>query len=326
MLKWSTIILLLLQLQFAFSSEIAREKFTAMGSSFGITLIDSSLNQQQLQALIIEGVKSVESTEALISSWKSSSQTSAINRAAGVEPVKVDAELFNLIQRSKRVSEITNGLFDISFQSIDKIWEFNRDYETLPDSQIVAAAVSKINFENIILDATNQTVFLKEKGMKIGFGAIGKGYMAEQLKRLYQSRGIDAGLIDCGGDITTWGKYINDRDWNIEIYNPKWLENKSSFNTYIENKSIVTSGNYERFISINGVKYSHIIHPKTGWPIVNLSSITVICDNAELADALATALFVMGIVEGLQFVNRLNGIEAIFIDEQGKYILSEGLK
>ncbi len=294
-----------------------------MGSRFEITA--NSEDDELAMKAIDAAIEEITRIEKLISSWDPESQTSEINRQAGIAPVKVDKELFDLIGRSKKISQLTDGSFDISYASMDKIWKFDGSVTTLPTNEEISTSVSKINYQDIILDNNEQTVFLKNAGMKIGFGAIGKGYAANRGRVVMKSMGIKGGIVNAGGDLITWGKEADGNDWSIGIGDPK---NKSKVLAWITvgEMAVVTSGNYEKFIMINGKRYSHIIDPKTGYPVHGLKSVTIICPDAELSDALATSVFIMGRLKGLAMINQLKGVEALVIDDDDKIWTSEHLK
>lgn len=294
-----------------------------MGSRFEITAVSS--DQFKAKKAIEAGIEEIKRIEQLISSWDNKSQTSQINKNAGIKPIAIKQELFNLIRRSIKISDLTHGAFDISYASVDKIWKFDGSVNTVPDSLSIATSVSKINYKNIILDPDKKTVFLKEKGMKIGFGAIGKGYAANKALELMSKMDLDGALVNASGDLISWGKDEGGKDWKIGISNPK-EKNKIFSWLNIGETAVVTSGNYEKFIMINGQRYSHIIDPRTGYPVKGLSSVTIICPNAELADALATSVFVLGKEDGLNLINKLNGIECILVTNDQKMITSNNLK
>ena len=281
-----------------------------MGSTFMLTVIDSSYDRAS--KICKEAASYGRQIEAKISSWDVNSQTSKINKYAGIMPVKIDKDLFGLIARSKKISELTDGAFDISYASMDQIWDFTKDTIDLPTNEEVVAAVSKVNYKNIILNKEDTTVFLKTPGMKIGFGAIGKGYLADEIKKFLISNGIQSGIVNAGGDLVTWGSPINDTAWEIGIANPKF-KNSVLGQLKIKNKAIVTSGDYEKFFTIKGRKFCHIINPNTGYPAFYVNSVSVLCNSAELADALATAIFIMGEERGIELINKLNGIDAVVI-------------
>jgi len=295
-----------------------------MGSRFDFTVV--SPNEEWAYERMDSAIAETRRIETLISTWREDSEASAINRQAGVAPVQVSRELFDLIKRANRVSGLTDGAFDLTFGGLDeKIWRFDGSLLALPDSITAAQAVRLINYHNILLDEQAKTVFLKEKGMRLGFGAIGKGYAAERAKALLQQLGVQSGIVNAGGDLTAWGLQPNGQPWTIGIADPQqqlkafsWLE--------IQDQAVVTSGNYEKYVIIEGQKYSHIVDPRTGYPVSGLQSVTVICANAELADALATAVYVMGKDEGLALINQLNLIECIIVDEGGQVFTSAGIE
>jgi thiamine biosynthesis lipoprotein len=294
-----------------------------MGSSFelvAIANIESNRNKA-IEAAIVE----IDRIENLISSWKPNSETSQINTQAGIEPVRISLELFNLIERTIKISDLTNGAFDISFNSLNPIWTFDGREMEAPDSTLIKSSVSKINYKNIILDRQQQTVYLKEKGMKVGFGAIGKGYAANRAKMIMIDHGIKSGLINAGGDLIAWGKQENGDPWKIGIADPAkekeyiaWLS--------VSDKSVVTSGNYEKFVIIDGKKYGHIINPRTGFPVEGIQSVTLVSPDAELSDALATSVFVLGVQQGLELVNKLKNVDCLIIDDENKIWTSDHLK
>jgi thiamine biosynthesis lipoprotein len=261
----------------------------------------------------------------LLTTFDESSQTNLINRNAGIEPVKVDREIFDLIQRSQKISAITQGSFDITYGSIDKkLWNFDQSMVSLPDPHTAKQLVKLINYKNVTLDEKNVTVFLKEKGMRIGFGGIGKGYAAEMAKGLLQRKGVAGGVVNAAGDLTAWGFQANGKPWTIGIANPEAAQHAFSY-LDITNTSVATSGNYEKFIIVNGKKYSHTIDPKTGLPVTGIKSVTIISPNAEIADAMATPVMVMGIKVGLDMVNQIKGLACIIIDDNNTVYTSKNI-
>ncbi|MFK7776012.1 MAG: FAD:protein FMN transferase [Saprospiraceae bacterium] len=293
-----------------------------MGSRFEITVVakDSIFANAHIDIAINE----IKRIEKLISSWDKNSQTSEINKYAGIKPVKVDAELFNLIERAIGISKLTDGAFDISYASMDRIWKFDGSMKNMPSENAIKNSVAKVGFVNILLDKTNSTVFLKIKDMKIGFGAIGKGYAADKAKELLLSKGVTSGIINAAGDMNTWGKQPNGKEWQVAITNPL-NKNKVFALLPITNGAVVTSGNYEKYVNFNGTRYTHIIDPRTGYPSSGIISVTVFAPKAELADALATSVFVMGAAAGIDRINQLPKVECIIIDDKGNIIKSKNI-
>ncbi len=305
------------------SAEIYTKNVVLMGSDFQITIVEK--DKLRAEFLINLCVSEITRIENLISSWRKSSETSLINSNAGIKPVKVKKELFDLISRSIKISEITQGSFDITYASLDEVWYFDRKMLSLPTKTDISNSVSKIGYENIILDRKNQTVFLKLRGMKIGFGAIGKGYAADKAKDILIKRNVKSGIINAGGDLTAWGEKPSGKDWMVAIVNP--LNKNKVFSWLpINDKSIVTSGSYERFIKFNGKSYSHIIDPRSGYPIDGILSVTIIAEKAELADALATSVFVLGENVGLDLINQLPGVDCIIINDKNEIIKSKNIE
>ncbi len=293
-----------------------------MGSRYELTAIHE--NVRVAEKAVVKGIEEIHRIEKLISSWDPQSQTSEINTNAGNKPVVVDRELFDLIGRSLKVSELTNGVFDISFGPLGKLWNIENGKQ-LPSQQKIDSTRKLVNYKNIILDAANCSVFLSIPGMKIGFGAIGKGYSANRAKAIMRSLGIKNGMVNAGGDLTTWGHTIENKGWKIGIADP---DKKEKYTGWIEvkNVSVVTSGNYEKFIEIDGKKYTHIIDPRTGYPSEGVKSVTIISPDAELSDALATSVFILGVGEGLKLISKLKNVECLIIDEKNQFWQSKGMK
>ena len=300
-----------------------RKSQKLMGNMFEITVVDDrdSVAFEHIETAVLE----IQRIENLLTTYKDNSQTNLINRNAGIKPVKVDAEVFQLIERSQRISEITDGYFDISYGGIDKtFWNFDREMKQLPDPELLKEHLKLVNYKNILLDAESQTVFLKEKGMRIGFGGIGKGYAAEMAKRILQERNVISGVVNASGDLTTWGTQADGKPWTIGIADPDHAALPFSYMN-ITNTSVATSGNYEKFVMIGGKKYSHTINPKTGMPVSGIKSVTIICPNAEIADAMATPITIMGIDAAINLVNQINHLECIIIDDHNKIYSSKNI-
>ncbi len=307
----------LLLLSFCYNSyaqKVFKQELKLMGSHFDITVIAN--NQPEANQYINLATTEISRIEKIISSWDKNSETSKINNNAGIQPIKVSMELFQLIERSIQISKLTDGAFDISYASMDKIWKFDGSMTVFPSEDIIKKSVQKVGYQNIILNPKNQTVFLKLKGMKIGFGGIGKGYAADKAKKLLISKGVKAGIINASGDMNTWGKQPNGKEWQVAITNPI-NKNKAFALLPISNKAVVTSGNYEKFVIFAGKRYTHIIDPRIGYPANGIISVSVFSKSAELADALATSIFVMGVETGINRINQLPQIECIIIDDNG---------
>ena len=294
-----------------------------MGNRFEISVVSDDIRWANDR--IDLAVAEIRRIERLITTFSDDSQTNQINVAAGIKPIKVDGEVYRLIERSIKISELTQGAFDITYGSIDKsLWNFDTKMKALPNKDVARLSVGLINYKHIILDAENTTVQLKEKGMRIGFGGIGKGYAADMAKITLLKNGVSSGIVNAAGDLITWGTQPDGRPWTIAIADPD--KQTAPFSTLnISDMAIATSGNYEKFAVIDGKKYSHTIDPKTGLPVSGIKSVSIICPSAEFADALATPVMVMGIHVGLDLVNQLQNIACVIIDDDNRLYTSKNI-
>jgi thiamine biosynthesis lipoprotein len=302
-------------------STVFRQEMKLMGNRFEISAVaaDEAWAMERIDAAVEE----IRRIERLLTTFDEGSETNRINRNAGIAPVEVSEETFALIERSIRISAVTQGAFDISYGSVDKrLWNFDQQMRQLPDKELARKMVRLINYRNILLDRTSTTVFLKEKGMRIGFGGIGKGYAAERAKRVMQESGVDSGIVNASGDLTAWGLQPDGRPWTIGIVRP---DIKREIFSYLDitNMALATSGNYEKYVMIGGKRYSHTIDPRTGLPVRGIKSVTIITPNAEIADAMATPVMIMGVRAGLYMINQMKDIEAVIIDDNDKIYTSD---
>jgi thiamine biosynthesis lipoprotein len=295
-----------------------------MGNTFELTVVhaDEDWAMEKISMAIAE----IKRIERLFTTFSEDSQTNRINNAAGISAVQVDDEVFDLIARSIKISELTGGAFDISYGSLDKrLWNFDKTMTVLPDAATARSLVKLINYRNIILDKETHSVMLKEKGMRIGFGGIGKGYAADKAKAVLVSEGVKGGIVNASGDLTTWGLRAGGEPWKIGIMHPDNARLPFS-HMDVKDMAIATSGNYEKFIMIDGKKYSHTINPKTGLPVTGIKSVTIFSPNAELADAMATPVTIMGIKAGIDLINQVRHLECIIIDDNNKVYASKNIR
>ncbi len=305
------------------SQILSKSVLKLMGNRFEFTVIaeNKEIGNQAIEQAIAE----VKRIEELLSTFKKSSQANEINDQAGIRPVKIDREVLQLISRANKISTITDGAFDITYGSIDKsLWNFDLKMTSLPDQETALKTVDLINYRHVLINDEECTVMLKNKGMRIGFGGIGKGYAADKAKQILQNLGIKSGIVNAAGDLITWGEQLNGSAWTIGIADPDQSGRPfSSLN--ISNMAIATSGNYEKFVIIDGKRYSHTIDPKTGLPVSGIKSVSIICPSAELADALATPVVVMGVKIGLNLINQLKHVECVIIDDHDKLYTSKNI-
>jgi len=303
--------------------QVFKKVMKLMGNRFelGVVAEDETWAEERIMA----GVREIQRIERLLTTYDDNSETSLINAHAGLTPVAVSRETFDLIDRSIRISYITQGAFDITYGSVDRrLWNFDTTLQQLPDKETARQMVRLINYRNIILDNEKSTVLLKEKGMRIGFGGIGKGYAAEKARAVMQQMGVVSGIVNASGDLTAWGHQPDGNPWTIGIVNPNAAGEIFSWLS-VTDMALATSGNYEKYVIIDGKRYSHTINPRTGLPVTGIKSVTILCSNAEIADAMATPVMIMGIEAGLDMINQMKDIEAVLIDDDNKVYTSNHL-
>jgi thiamine biosynthesis lipoprotein len=305
------------------TSFVCKKAMKLMGNRFEISVVsdDRAWAEERIDAATEE----IRRIEGLLTTYNDHSETSLINANAGLRPVRVSNETFRLIERSLRISSLTQGAFDISYGSVDKsLWNFDTKMTSLPDPVIARRMVRLINWRNIVLDREQRTVFLKEAGMRIGFGGIGKGYAAEMARSLLKGMGVESGIVNASGDLAVWGCQPGGKPWTIGIVHPDASGQPFSY-LGLSEMAIATSGNYEKFVLIGGRKYSHTIDPRTGLPVTGIKSVTIICPNAEIADAMATPVMIMGIRAALDMIDQMKDIACILIDDANKIHTSKNI-
>jgi len=283
------------------SEILVRKQAYLMGSVFEISLTgrDSILLNDHINQAIAE----ISRIENLISEWKPETQVSEVNRLAGIRPVKVDQELLELTQRALEYSKMTDGAFDISIAAMDRIWVFDGSMDEMPSEEAIRNSVSKVGYVHIHIDTVASTIYLEKQGMKIGFGSIGKAYAADKSRELMQKLGVEGGLINASGDIAVWGHPPGKKRWTIGVTSPH-KPTKIAKKIRLKDGAVVTSGSYQKYVEFNGVRYSHIIDPRTGYPASELSSVTVSGPSAEFANALSTSIMVLGSRKGRKLMKQ----------------------
>ena len=295
-----------------------------MGNTFEITVVAD--DEEWASEKITRAIEEIRRIEKLLTTFDDRSQTNQVNQQAGIAPVRVDCEVFDIIKRSLKISQITDGAFDITYGSIDRrLWNFDQTMTQLPDPATARACVQLINYKNVMLDDEEGTVMLKEKGMRIGFGGIGKGYAADRAKALLMKEGVSSGIVNASGDLITWGVQADQKPWTIGIAHPD--DARTAFSSLnISDLAIATSGNYEKYVMIDGKKYSHTINPKTGMPVTGIKSVTIISPYAEIADAMTTPVMVMGVKAGIQLIDQINYLACIIVDDDNKIYTTKNIR
>lgn len=269
----------------------------------------------------------IKRLEGLMSHYKEGSDVSRINEASGKEAVTISKEALDVIESSIYVSQISNGAFDVTMGVLGKAWHFTKDDKgefTPPSPEEVKKLLPLVDYRGIIIDKKNSTVKLAKQGMRINLGGIAKGYIVGKAIETLKGHGIKKGIVHAGGDMVVFQE-PNDLPWNIGIQNPR-DKDKIIGTLKVSNAAISTSGDYERFFIKNGVRYHHIIDPSTGFPANKSRAVTILAKEPMFADALSTAIFVMGPDIGMELIKRLPDVEGLIIDADGKMTISPGLK
>jgi thiamine biosynthesis lipoprotein len=257
----------------------------------------------------------------LMSTYIDDSHISKINREAADHPVVAGDELFRLIQRSLDISILTHGAFDITYESVGQHYDFrNRER---PDEDTVAANLDLIDYQLINLEQANGSIYFGAQGVRINLGGIAKGYVVERGVDLLRVAGVEHAVVTAGGD----SKLLGDRrgqPWMVGIRDPR-VDGEVAMTVPLQDESISTSGDYERFFDEDGVRYHHIISPDTGDPASGVHSATVFGPDAVMTDALSTSVFIMGVDSGLRLIGTLPDYESIVIDDKGQIFFSDGL-
>lgn len=302
---------------------VHRRQVRLMNNFFEISVVAN--DEQWAETKIAGAVTEIDRVLKLLSSTDGNSQINLINRNAGIKPVKVDQEIFNLVNRSLKISELTQGAFDITYNSIDNaIWDKNINMTALPDTETARQAVRLIDYRNVILDRKEHTVFLKEKGMRMDLNSVARGYATDRAKYVLQMQGVSSGIVNAFGDLITWGRQPDNNPWTIAVANPgQKLDAFSDLN--ISNMAVSTSGANQNYSVIDGKKYVHTVNPKTGLPLRSIKSVSVLSPSAELAAAMAAPVLVMGVKLSLNLFNRLNQLVCVIVNDRKKVYTSKSI-
>ncbi len=301
--------------------EVVRAARPLMGTFFSVEIFFGGRERTQAQRAAGAALDLAARLEERISEWREDSETSALNRGAGGAPLALSADLLELITVSLDWARRTDGAFDVTGGPLFELWEAAREQGRLPDAAEVQARRDLTGCDK--LHVADGSARLERPGMKLGFGAIGKGFAADRMAAFLRAGGWRDFIVDAGGNLVLAGAR-GARPWNIAVRHPR--EAAPFATCRATDCAVATSGDYERFFEANGVRYSHIIDPRTGWPARGLAGVTVFARSGIDADALSTALFVMGLEPGLAFAETQEGVEAVFLAEDGAARLTSGLR
>lgn len=296
----------------------------AMSTTWQVTLPDGGDRAVTAKAAADACFELFRRLDLELSEWKEGSPLSAVNRAAGVAPVAVPDELFGLVTRAIEIGRKTDGTFDVSWAALWGLWDFRAATPAVPDRAAISAHRALVDYRRVVLDPAARTIFLPEAGMKLGLGGIAKGYALERAGALLGERGFNDYLLVSGGQVYARGTR-GGRPWQVGVRDPRGEREEIFATLPLADGSLSTSADNESFFVVDGVRYHHILDPQTGWPATGLRSATVLAADPTLADALSTAVMVLGKERGLAVAVRL-GAEALVVDSQGAFAMTPGLE
>lgn len=298
---------------------------TLMGTVVEITLVGS--DDARLNAAAEAAFDEIKRLEGMMSHYKDDSDVAKINRAAGKEAITISEETMDVIDASLKLSQITNGAFDVTMGVLGKVWHFTKDDKgepSPPSVEEVKKLLPLIDYRRIILDKERSTVKLEKQGMKINLGGAAKGYIIGKAVEVLKKHGVKKGIVHAGGDMVVFQE-PDSHPWLIGIQDPR-NKDKIVGTIKAQNTAVSTSGDYERFFIKDGMRYHHIMDPSTGFPANKSMAVTIVTKDPTLADALSTAVFVMGPDEGMKLIEQLPDIEGLIIDAKETLTVSSGLQ
>ncbi|WP_315117945.1 FAD:protein FMN transferase [uncultured Clostridium sp.] len=291
------------------------------------TIVELKVYGENAEKATNRAMDVISSIDDLMSPNKPNSEVSQINSNSGKNYVKVSDDTLNVIKKSLYYSSLSEGAFDVTVGPLVNIWGIGTDHARVPSEKEIKEKLSLINYKDIEIDEKNESIKLKRNGQGIDLGAIAKGYAADKVKEVLAEEGIKTAFINLGGNVVTLGKKTDGSDWNIGVQDP--LETRGGYFAILKasNKSIVSSGNYERFFEKDGIRYHHILDTKTGYPSNNeLMATTIISEESIDGDALSTSIFVLGLDKGMKLIEGLKDVEAVFVTKDKKVYTTSGLK
>jgi thiamine biosynthesis lipoprotein len=278
-----------------------------------------------VQRVVALGLGEMDRIEALTTSWNDTSDVAHVNAAAGKSAVKVDPDTLAVVKKGIWVGEKTDGAFDITVGVFKGLWRFDEDNDgSLPDPREVKRRAKLVNFRDVIVDDAASTVKLRRLGQRLNLEGLAKGYGVAAAVKVMRAAGLKDFIFHAGGDLYAAGRK-GDRDWRVGIQDPRAPRGRIIFELSLSDKAFNTSGDYERFVMKDGVRYHHILDARTGFPARGCRSVTLLADDAFLADTLDTAIFAVGAKRGMEIIEELPGVEGVIVDANNKVLISSGL-
>jgi thiamine biosynthesis lipoprotein len=305
------------------AADIVERSRVSMGSEVHLTAWTS--DEKAAAAAFEAAFDEFDRLDALMSVWKEGSEVERLNRAAGQMPVPIGPEMREVLSMARLASEWTGGKFDVTFGVLSGLWKFDHDLDgNIPSRADVLARLPLIDYQKLVVDETQGTAFLKEKGMRVHLGGIGKGYAVDRAAAILRGRGFNDFMIQSGGDLYVAGTR-GDRAWRAGIQDPRGPEGSSFAAMDLTDSAFTTSGDYERFFMKDGHRYHHIIDPDLGEPAKGTRSVTIVAKTATLADALDTGIFILGPEKGMALIEKLQGVEGVIVTSSNNLLVSSGL-
>ncbi len=312
-----------------FTPERVAGEATAMGTHLAYAAYTTpTIDAIKTRAAFDAATAEIKRIEALMTTWRPESEVSKINAAAGKSAVKVSDETFAVIKESVHASEISEGTFDITFQTLHGLWKFDEDLDPHPPAdKDVKERLAFLGFRNIKLDEKEKTVMLAKEKTKIGLGGIAKGYAVDKAAAVLERAGLTSFFVQAGGDLYARGKKPDGSDWQAGIRDPR-SKNEGQFFAILplSDHAFSTAGDYERSYIVNGKRYHHIIDPRTGQPATACRSVTIWAPTAFLADEIDDAVFILGPEKGLKLVESIEGVGAVIVDAKNNLYVSKRLE
>lgn len=306
--------------------EINNDKSYEMVQEILGTIVSGKAYGEKSKEALEAAFERAEEIQQIMSVKSEESEISYVNSNAAKEPIKVSEELFYVVETALKYSEITEGALDVTIGKLIDLWGIGTENANIPEEIILERYKNKYNYKNVILNSKDKTIYYLNNNIKIDLGAIAKGYIADEMKVILEEANIKSAILNLGGNVITIGKKIDDSKWTVGITDPLNISNLKA-TVKIDNETVVTSGNYERYFEVDRRRYHHILNPFTAMPAEEgIVSTTIISENSMVADALSTATYILGVDKSLEIIESISGVEGIFITENGEVITTSGIE
>lgn len=304
------------------ASEPIKRTEIFMGTAIEVSLYDDG--SEEILDKVFDRIVEIED---LVSINKSGTEIDELNENAGIKSVKLSETSYDIIETGVQYSKLSDGKYDITIGPLVKLWSIGLPEEKVPNKEEIDETIKKIDYSKVKMNPQTKEVFLSEEGMMIDLGSIAKGYATDEIVKILKEEGVQQAIVNLGGNIYAMGMKNGDTQWKIGIQNPFAERGQIVGSLDVHDKSVVTSGIYERFIEKDGVKYHHILNPKTGYPYeTEIVGVSIIADKSIDADSLSTLIFTEGLEDGIKLVEKLDDVDAIFITDEKKVYVTGGIR